>query len=394
MDDVLRLLERRLAQRSAWMVACCGDLGDAELRTQFDAEFSPIGWHLGHVAWQEEVWVLRNFCRRPALVPKYDDVFDSFRPGKAERGNKLPDKQALFDYRAQVRASVLECLPDVLADTSPGLMNGAGLIRFVANHESQHRETVLAIRIAAGLALSSEAMAGQAWHCPLVGEQAFVPCAGGSALLGSGDDPERWDNEGSPHRRHLPAFALQQYPVSNADWLEFLEQGGYQDERLWSSAGWGFVRRHQLSAPLYWRRASDGGWQERTLWGEAPLEASRPVTHVSWFEAQAFARFAGARLPSEAEWEWAARCPPASQRVEGLVGSVWQWTSSVFSAYPGFEAQAYSGYSVPWFDGRHKVARGGASVTSPEIARPTFRNWYLPEMRRPFLGVRLAKGSR
>ncbi len=391
----------RLTRVSAFMQAVTNDLSDAELRAQFDPEFSPIGWHLGHVAWQEENWVLRGFAGHAPLEPRFDEVFDAFRPHKAERSARIPPKQVLLGYRTRVRDKVLRCLDRLLEDESNALMRGANLLRCVANHESQHTETVLCMRLAGALPLARDVLS----NAPVQDEARtpeLVVIPGGSLSMGTAQDPERWDNEAAPHRVEVAPFLCRRTLITNAEWLEFVAAGAYREQRWWCDAGRRFLREHRIEAPLYWHRDATGAWQERTLFGDEPLVLDRPVRHVSWFEAQAFARFSGARLLSEAEWEWVARGPVANggagkgaakgaaKGVCQLTGSAWQWTSDWFEPYPGFVPQPYQGYSLPWFGATHRVARGGAFVTAAEIARPTFRNWYHPGMRRAFLGVRLA----
>ena len=387
-------LSRRLQRTSQRLSTLCADLDDAALRQQFDAEFSPIGWHLGHVAWQEEMWVLRGRFHEPPIEPAFDGVFDSFHPDKHQRGDKLPDKAALFDYRGEVRARVQGRLEQVLEDSSLELMRGPSLLRFVANHESQHTETVFALRLAGGLSLGASLAPAppQVEAC-----DEWAAFSGGAFSMGTSVDPDRFDNECPAHRAALAPFQLARAPVTNGAWLEFVSRGSYRNASLWSDAGYDWVRSQGVTLPLYWSFDERNGWRERTLFGPEPLEHDRAVCHVSCYEADAFARFAGARLPSEAEWECAASSAPRAGQLAELSlmsGAVWQWTSDVFEPYPGFEPQAYQGYSLPWFDGRHRVARGGAFTTEPEIARVTFRNWYLPHVRRAFLGVRLAKDAR
>ena len=393
MAALAQALHDRLTRVSAFMQAVTNDLTDRELRAQFDSEFSPIGWHLGHVAWQEENWVLRGFAGHTPFEPSFDEVFDSFRPDKAKRGARIPNREVLWEYRARVREKVLQCLGRLLEDESGAVMRGANLLRCVANHESQHTETVLSIRLAGGLPLARGALGEQSTE-QQVREPGLVAIPGGSLLMGTAQDPERWDNEVGPHPVEVAPFRCWRSLVCNRDWLEFMVAGGYAEPRWWCDTGWRFVREHRIEAPLYWVLDSEGAWHERTLFGVEPLLLDRPVCHVSWFEAQAFARFSGARLLTEAEWEWVAR-GHAGEAATGagvcqLTGNVWQWTSDWFEPYPGFLPQAYRRYSLPWFGATHRVARGGAFVTAAEIARPTFRNWYHPRMRRAFLGVRLA----
>ena len=418
----LESIVARLERTSAYMHWACSGLTDTELREQPDGEFSPIGWHLGHVAWQEELWAMRALPGRPALCEGFDEVFDSFRPGKARRGKLLPTLSVLLEYRAEVRARLLARLDELLQADRAGLMNGEGLLHFVANHESQHIETVLALRLAAGLSFGSARHASRPDACggATTSDDSFVFAGGGTFRMGSDDDPDRWDNECPSLVLNVPPFLVQAAPVSNALWLRFMADNGYRERGFWSEAGWQFIKRGHIESPLYWFRDAAGAWHERTLGGPEPLNAGRPVCHVSWHEARAFARYAGARLGSEREWEWLTqstpercelwddfevsqldlslgrlvRSPGGGPKVgglSGLRGSVWEWTEQVFHPYPGFVPQAYAGYSQPWFDGKHRVLRGGSYVTEPGIARKSFRNWYLPEMRRPFLGLRLFK---
>jgi len=381
-------LGQRLQRTSQRLSSLCQDLDDAVLKQQFDAEFSPIGWHLGHVAWQEELWVLRDRFDEAPLDAAFDAVFDAGDPDKHRRGRRLPDKTVLFDYRREVRERVLDRLEQVIDDSSKELMRGAGLLRFVANHESQHTEIVLALRLAGNLSVAEPVLP----EPPRVDAQGeWVAFAGGDFMMGTSADPDRFDNECPDHRATVAPFQLARAPVSNGAWLEFVARGGYTDPKLWSETGFAWARARDVQRPLYWSFDERNGWCERTLFGQKPLEREHPVCHVSWYEADAFARFAGARLPGEAEWEWAASSAP---ELASMSGSVWQWTADVFAPYPGFEPQPYRDYSEPWFDGRHRVARGGAFITAPEVARVTFRNWYLPHMRRAFLGVRLAKDAR
>ena len=418
-------LARRLERSSRFMEQVSRDLDEVELRTQYDLEFSPIGWHLGHVAWQEEWWIARRFGRRPALDERLDHVFDAFRPNKGERGQSIPSASRIAEYRAEVRAATLELLPELCAERD-GLMCGAGLCRFIANHESQHTETVLAIRLAAGLFLASEASPNE--NTPITDRASYVTIPEARVVMGSDHDEDGWDNERGEHEVQVPSFQLRRTPVTNGEWLEFVAAGGYTEDAYWSAAGRAWKRQRGIRFPLYWREHGQGSFWERTLSGDQPLGSSQPVCHVSWYEAEAYARFAGARLPSEREWErvagWGAnekrRYPWGNQPEPGidwalerpiraavgsaphgasesgvldLSGGVWEWTEDVFAPYTGFTPQAYEGYSQPWFDGRHRVARGGSYVTQPELARSSFRNWYSPEMRLPFLGVRLARDA-
>ncbi|HLV60165.1 MAG TPA: ergothioneine biosynthesis protein EgtB [Fredinandcohnia sp.] len=380
------------------------DLTDEQARRVADPAFSPLGWHLGHVAWQEERWLQREAWGRAPLVPEYDDLFDSFRSPKATRSARLPPLDAIRAYAARVRVTSLE-----LAERegpSPLLRDG-WVFRFLANHERQHAETMALVRLLARLPLPGPFEAPRTAAC----SPGWIEVPAGEFVMGA-DDPEGWDNERPAHPRALPAFRIARRPVTNAEWLAFMEAGGYRRRSLWSEAGWAFVQREELSAPLHWEQGSDGAWMRFSLRGLVPVEPDHPVAHVSWYEAEAFARFAGARLPSEAEWERAAggvpkrrwpcggwperanlglRCGDTTPADGAFEGNVWEWTSSAFAPYPGFRPGPYRGYSAPWFDGRHRVLRGGSHLTHPLMARTAFRNWLEPTIRAYPAGLRLAR---
>lgn len=407
------------------------DLTEAELRRQFHADFSPIGWHWGHVAWQAESWIWRRYGGRVPLRPELDGLFDSFRSRKEERGSALPSLAALRGYVDEVAEAVARLARERSDD--PRLVL---LWRLVANHERQHLEIVLIIRLLA--ALYVERRASPVW-AGREASSAWVTIEGGEFSQGCArPDPEladadldAWDNECPGHRVRVETFRLQRFPVSEEEWLSWMEEGGYDDARLWSKAGWAWKTHNRIQAPEHWQRSREGQWWRRTLGGLVPAGGSRPVAHVSWFEADAYARSQAARLPSEVEWEYAASTSPkeATKRrfpwgdhfdaaradigwresapfsrgahpagasawgVEDLCGGVWEWVADAFRPYPGFEPGWYAEYSEPWFGSGHRVARGGSWLTAPANARTTFRNWYEPRVREPCLGVRLARDA-
>ncbi len=400
------------------------DLDDAALRAQYDPLFSPVSWHLGHVAWQEEVFVLRGAGGLPPVARRWDGLFDSFVSEKLERSTSLPEKHDLIRYAERVRAATLELLNR--PRTSAEFSDFIALLRFVANHERQHTEIMATVRLLGNLPLRDGAQPEHRVQKPQ--QNRFLRLAGGRFLLGSRNDPDAWDNEQPAHETKVSSFLLQQFPVNNAEWLEFMEAGGYKTDTGWSARGLAWRREHRVTAPLFWYQRAPGSWWRRTLWGDVPVEPTCPVCHVSFYEAEAYAHFREARLPSESEWELAAAWDPKTQDkrrwpwgntkqpaadlelrgaapaprgsfpeadsalgLSDMVGGVWEWVADAFQPYPGFVPQAYAGYSRPWFDGQHRVARGGSFATAPEIARCAFRNWYTPDLRQPALGVRLAK---
>lgn len=407
------------ARRTTWRVM--DGISEDEARRQRHGAFSPLSWHAGHVAWQEEVWVLRRAFGHAPIDPRLDGIFDSFSSHKPSRHQRLPPLHAIRAYADRVRERTLAALERSGGATESSLVEGGWCFRFLANHERQHAETMAVIRLLDGLTIEGLPPAGRAPSS----EGGMLDVPAGRFVMGVDDDPDGWDNERRAHEVELSAYRIGRTPVTNGEWLSFLESGGYVDDRLWSPEGIAWRREVRAEAPLHWSRESEG-WMRRTLAGPRPVEPTHPVAHVSWFEAQAYARWAGARLPSEAEWERAAawddatarkgRWPwgddpgPATQANLGLqacdtapcggpashsggldfAGNVWEWTADFFRPYPGFTAGHYRGYSEPWFGEAHRVLRGGCHLTHPALARASFRNWFEPGTRAFPTGLRLA----
>jgi ergothioneine biosynthesis protein EgtB len=265
-------------------------------------------------------------------------------------------------------------------------------------HEAQHNETILIIRqllIADKYprtigeeqlkVRSSYSLASSHEAIPQQGV-IFIPA--GSFLMGSNDYARTLDNERPSYEVPVATFVIDQTPVSNEDFLRFMYAGGYYTPAWWNPEGWRWRTHYGIDCPLYWRPLLDEAWGEVTQTGVHPLAQRQPVQGVSWYEADAYARFMGKRLPTEAEWEKAA--------ASGLLqetGNVWEWTSTWFAPYPGFSAHPYEGYSTPYFDDQHRVLRGGSWATRPHVQRITFRNWYHPWVREIFAGVRCAQDA-
>lgn len=421
-----RLLADELSRSRAATLRLLEGIDDALSRATFDPALSPLGWHLGHVAWQEEWWVLRRSAGQPPIDPALDGLYDAFRSGKRTRGARLPPLAAIRAYAERVRERSLAFLER--ARFEGPLLGGGWAFRFVADHERQHAETMAMALLAGSVSLSlPEGPAPQA-DGDEDGWCTFLEVEEGPFPLGTDDDPARWDNEGPAHAVELAPFSIARAPVTNGAFLRFLEEGGYDDERLWSPEGWRWRRAAAIEAPGHWRRGRDG-WERRTLRGFRPVEPSHPVSHLSAWEAEAFAAWAGARLPTEAEWERAASweaatgtkrrwpggdepprdanlafvrwdtCPvgprePSPVGALEMAGNVWEWTASPFLPWPGFTPGPYAGYSAPWFGPAHRVLRGGCWATDSAMARTTFRNWFEPGMRLFPSGLRLARDGR
>ena len=383
----------------------------SELSRQVSPLMSPLVWDLAHIAHFEELWLLRTLTAAPPTDPRYDDLYDAFAHPRRERSElDILGPADTRAFAADVRRRVLDHLASVSFDGSDDpLLRDAFVYGMVIQHEHQHDETLLATinlmecayphpEVGLGIPPSPPASpSSPSWcaqpphtslHAPTAGKgrgDGFVSVRGGRVTLGTDSEPWAYDNERPAHVVDLAPFRIGASPVSNGEYAAFVASGGYADERLWSDAGWAWRREADLTGPLGWHAEGDGAWSQiRFGVRSAPAEAE-PVEHVCWHEAEAFARWAGARLPTEAEWEAAARAGALE-----LVGTVWEWTASDFLPYPGFRAFPYREYSEVFFGDEYKVLRGGSWATHPVACRTTFRNWDYPIRRQIFSGLRLA----
>ena len=293
-----------------------------------------------------------------------------------------PSAADVTAYRAHVDAAMIQLMVDPPEPV-------AELVELGLHHEQQHQELLVTdmLHAFAQNPLAPAMLPG--WRDPrgAPGHSAFVTCAGGLLEIGHHGEDFHFDNEAPRHRVFLPPYRLCSHLVRNSDMLAFIADAGYRTPTLWMSDGWARAQEAGWSAPLYWREA-DGGWQQMTPGGLVPLDPEAPLRHVSWYEADAFARWAGARLPTEAEWEAATD----SAGFHEFFGHVWQWTASAYSPYPGYHpaAGAIGEYNGK-FMANQMVLRGGSSVTPAGHARPTYRNFFHPDRRWQFTGLRLAR---
>jgi len=353
-------------------------LDDELLLAQVSPLMSPLVWDLAHIGWFEELWLVRRLGGE-AQGERFDDVYDAFRHARSERsGLPILTPREARAYLERVRRDTLQVLEDVSLDDSDSLLRDAYVYGLVAQHELQHQETMLQTIQLSGVEYPAPPLEDMQ-----VAADVLVP--GGPFMLGTDDEPWAYDNERPAHVVELPAFSLERHPVTNERFAEFVEDGGYRTRRFWSEAGWSWLQEEQVEAPLYWQRAPEG-WLRRRFGRSEPVPPAEPVQHVSFYEAEAVAAWAGKRLPTEAEWEKAAN------EIERTPW-VWEWTSSAFTGYPGFKAFPYPEYSEVFFGDEHRVLRGGSWATDPLVARVTFRNWDFPQRRQLFSGVRLASDA-
>lgn len=428
-----QLLARELLEARNRTFLLLSPLTDEELRAQHDPLMSPILWDLGHIAHFEELWLTRNLDG-PIEFVEMPGLFNPFEHPRSERGKlSLPDINHSQEIMAEIRERVLQRLASADLDSSNPLLRDGYVYRMVLQHEYQHNETILqTLQLKRGRpysppgrfslpATSSEGLqAGR-------GNMARFP--GGPVIIGTGDRSAAYDNERAQHRVHLAPFWIDVNPVTNGDFEAFIAADGYTKREYWSEAGWAWVREAGVTAPKYWTRMGKT-WVTRSMDLSGPVVPSHPVCHVCYHEAEAFARFAGKRLPTEFEWEAAASWDPetgtkrsfpwgeqpASKDLAnvdqlmfgtapvgiysdnfspigcyGMIGDVWEWTSSDFQPYPGFESFPYKEYSEAFFGSEYKVLRGGSWATRPGAIRNTFRNWDYPIRRQIFSGFRCAR---
>ena len=354
---------------------------------------SPAKWHRAHTTWFFEQFILRPHAPdyRP-FDPHFAYLFNSYyeqagaRHPRPQRGLLTrPGTAEIGAYRAHVDAAMDTLLAGALPD------DVAALAELGLQHEQQHQELLLT-DILHAFALNPLAPAAcPGWQEPPVaqGRAGMLAFAGGTATVGHGGDGFAFDNESPRHTVHLAPFRIAERLVRNGEWQAFIADGGYRTPALWMSDGWAAAQADEWRAPLHWRDGDDG-WQQMGLGGLVPLDPAAPVRHVSWYEADAFARWAGARLPTEAEWEVAAADP----RFAEATGHVWQWTESAYRPYPGFRPPAGA---VGEYNGKfmvnQMVLRGGSLATPPGHARATYRNFFHPDRRWQFTGLRLAQDA-
>jgi len=335
-----------------------------DLERALDPLMSPLVWDLAHIAAYENLWIGHRVGGMELLHPELAAMYDAFETPRAVRGGlPLLNTEGALAYLAEVR----ERSDTVVA--GPLDPRDADLLELVLRHELQHTETMRQALALGGVLPAGEPPACGAWDAPSPAGP-WIEIEGGPAEIGAGADAFAYDNERPRHQRDLPAFAIARRPVTNATWLGFAEGGGYVRREWWSAEGWA------------WKEEYDITHHAGVVAG--PPEA--PVCHVAWFEADAFARSCGARLPTEYEWEKAS----TSAQLD-VVGHVWEWTSSSFTGYPSFTAYPYREYSEVFFGSEYRVLRGGCWATHPRVASTTFRNWDLPQRRQIFAGLRLAR---
>ncbi|WP_104131253.1 ergothioneine biosynthesis protein EgtB [Cryobacterium sp. M91] len=406
---------------------------EEDLLKQHSALMSPLVWDLAHVGSQEELWLVRDVGKMEPLRCDIDQMYDAFQHARSARTSlPLLSPEESRKYLAQVRTKTLEVLDRTPLEGSP-LVDRGFAFGMIIQHEQQHDETMLATHqlrvgkpVLQARTLAADVVSTDRYSLP---KEVLVPA--GTFLMGTSVEPWALDNERPAHPVDLPAYWIDTIPVTNGAYRSFIDDGGYRTPSWWTAQGWKHIRETGIVVPKYWER--DGGRWVRTRFGVVEqVPEDEPVQHVCWFEADAYARWAGRRLPTEPEWEKAARYDPRSDYsrrypwgdedptphhanlggsalrpspagsyprgasslgVRQLIGDVWEWVSSDFCPYPGFIAFPYQEYSEVFFGSDYKVLRGGSWAADAAACRGTFRNWDYPIRRQIFAGFRTARDA-
>jgi iron(II)-dependent oxidoreductase len=405
--------------------------------------FRPIIWHLAHIGVFESYWIAQKLAGESALNARYERIFDPISTPREESKN-LPSRREMEDYLCRVRERTHRVLEKINFDENDPLLRNAYVFHLVLQHEYQHQETLAYLlhlldrtkkmqptaedfqaREKETKELSSDVAAS---------EMVLVPA--GAFSMGARSDSFAYDNELPMHWVEVPAFKIARVPVTNQEYAHFVDEGGYERHEWWSAEGLRARERENWTRPLYWESVVDGrgikSWRARTMFDEDALKPQHPVMGLSWYEAEAYARFMNKRLPTESEWEKAAswnedekrrhrfawgdeepderranygtrlwgttavgQFPDGASRYGCLDmnGNVWEWTHSQFKGFPGFKAFPYPEYSETWFDGDHRVLKGGSWATRAPILRTSFRNFFRRHFRIAFAGLRLVEDA-
>ncbi|HEV8473569.1 MAG TPA: selenoneine synthase SenA [Methylomirabilota bacterium] len=402
-------------------------VSDAQLLGTRAHFLEPPIWEMGHVGWFQEYWLLRTLDGADTLLPGSDSVYDSFNVSYTRR----------WDHVYPSRTATLAYITDVLRRSAGRLETrqptGADVYFYTlaALHEDMHGENLTAILQTLGHPRPAMLRAPDPRRASPPIDPGYRPhdvgVPGGTFMLGATEDePFVFDNEKWAHPVEVAPFRIASTPVTNAEYLRFVEDGGYRRRECWGRRGWDWCRREGAAHPLFWERGSDGRWCEREFDALVPLAPWHPVVHVNWYEAEAYCRWAQRRLPTEAEWEMAATldiatgrkrrfpwgaAPPTPERASldylaggtidvralsdgdspvgcrQMIGNVWEWVADTFEPYPGFVCDPYKEYSQPYF-GQKKVLRGGGWTTRARLIRSTWRNFYMRQRRNVFAGFR------
>ncbi|HVF54508.1 MAG TPA: SUMF1/EgtB/PvdO family nonheme iron enzyme [Pyrinomonadaceae bacterium] len=435
MNEQAEDIAREMAEARAATLELFDMAREEDLHESPGGGFRPVIWHLAHIGVFEAYWLLQKLGGEGAPDARYERIFDPITTPREESKN-LPSRREMEEYLARVRERALRHLEEFDFDSQDPLLRSGYIFQLVLEHERQHQETLAyllhmldpARKIRPAVESLNVSRAPVKNPSTTTGEMVSVPA--GDFTSGAVWDAFAYDNELPPREVFVPAFKLARLPVTNEEYAHFVAEGGYERREFWSDEGWTAREREKWTCPLYWQRVEGAGvWSARRMFESGDVEPLHPVSGVSWYEAEAYARFRGSRLPSEAEWEKAASWDGAAGRKrrfawgddapstalcnfdrrfwgttpvgsfpEGasdfgcldMTGNVWEWTGDAFDGYPGFQPFPYPEYSQTWFDGDHRVLKGGSWATAASVLRTSFRNFFRRHFRIAFAGIRLA----
>lgn len=358
---------------------------EEDYHQQFHPDLSPLGWHLGHCIYIESYWIKEQLFGTQIIDDSLKSLYIPELSIKQKRSASLPAKREMLEWASAIQAENRALLNSVSSNNdSHRLLKNNYIFHFLIQHYSQHIETMAMVLTEMQL------------HNPDI---SFIPpkklnlddsqigsitIGADTYQIGVDDHDFPYDNEHPAHCVELNSFNIAALPVNNSDYLKFMGDDAYSRKDFWSSAGWRWRNNNKVTHPYHWRLHQDNAWYGINHTGPFALEAQHPIHGLSYYEAEAYANWAGGRLPHEYEWEVAHTKQHLQQ-----TSVVWEWCKNTFHPYPGFSHYPYEGYSVPYFDGNHYVLKGGSAYTKEFITRPSFRNYYTPDKRHIFAGLRL-----
>ncbi len=409
--------------------------------------FRPIIWHLAHIGVFEAYWLLQKVAGEASPDARYESIFNPISTPREESKN-LPSRREMETYLERVRAGSSRVLEKFQFDSTDPLLRDGYVFHLVLEHERQHQETLAYLlqlldplkktrpvnaQRAGTFAPIIQTVPGSSQHAPSSSSpHDMIAVPAGDFIMGATGDAFAYDNEMPSHAVFIPAYKIARVPATNEEYARFVAERGYERREFWSEDGWAWRERESWTCPLYWCQEGEANWSVRGMFENGTLAPDHPVTGVSWYEAEAYARYAAKRLPTEAEWEKAAswdfarqtkrrfawgdaeptgaHCNfdnlywgttpvgslPAGASDAGcldMTGNVWEWTNDAFAAFPGFAPFPYPEYSQEWFDGDHRILKGGSWATRSSILRTSFRNFFRRHFRIAFAGIRLAEDA-
>jgi len=420
-------IARRLGEARERTRLLLESVSDGDLAKQHAEFMSPLIWDYGHIGNYEELWLLNEAFGKTLSDRELFDIYDaSIHPREERPSLDMLDREDAGKYLDAVRDAVVAELEGTDLNNGDRLLRGGFVYHMILQHEAQHNETMLQTLELMNGAYKPRAKVELPEGNPPENSSVFIP--GGAFVMGTDDEAWALDNERSAHEVDMADFHMDTTPVTNRAYIEFIEDGGYEKKKLWKPEGWDWKVEKKVDAPSHWYHKEKHDWWTKLFGFDEPLDPGAPVMHVSHHEAEAFARWAGKRLPTEAEWEKAASWNPDTETSTGLfpwgdepptreranldhlalrlakagayprgasaygvlamIGDVWEWTATEFRPYPGFESFPYREYSEVFFGEGYKVLRGGSFATRPDAIRNTFRNWDHPHRRQLFAGFR------